>query len=200
MNSIEDIFPAVWARKRPIALSALLLGFVLAVFSITGYFRPSSEASALRRSVMNTAGGEWHKKIAVRVGFFTTGLIRFGSQFFNVPGEARAVIDSVRGGEFGIYICRQEPTSFNRGAVFAAADKSMKARGWIRVVGVVHDEQLVAVYMPRKAISTSNVSCCVMVLHEEKLILASAHGNLEPLLHIAENRLNLSDVPQHLAL
>jgi hypothetical protein len=62
MNSIEDIFPAVWARKRPIALSALLLGFVLAVFSITGYFRLSSEASALRRSVMNSAGGEWHKK------------------------------------------------------------------------------------------------------------------------------------------
>ena len=149
---------------------------------------------------MNTAGGEWHKKITVHVGFFTTGLIRFGSQFFNVPPEARAAIDSVRGGEVGIYTCRQEPASFDRGAIFAAADKSMKAHGWARVVGVAQNNQLVAVYMPRKTISTSNVRCCVMVLDEQKLILASAHGNLEPLLRVAGDRWNVSEVSQHLAL
>jgi hypothetical protein len=170
-------------------LLALICLPLLGVLGVASYFRLSSDTRALRRSVMSSVAGQWDTRIAVRIGWLTTRLVRSCSQFIQLPPEPRAAMDAIRGVEVGVYELRNQPQTSDYSAVLAAADKTMMLRGWDRVVGVLEGEQCVAVYVPRKRFSPKRATCCVVVLSERNLVLVSARGNLEPLLDLASKRL-----------
>jgi hypothetical protein len=188
MNSIEPLKPAFRFRRRYLALLVILCVPLFCAIGVAGYFRLSSETKALRKTVMSSVPGQWDKRFAVHVGGFTMGLVRFGSRFANLPPEPRAALEALHGAEVGIYRLHENPVSIAPTAIFMAADKAMKARGWERIVGVAQADQLVAVYIPLKGISPGRMACCVVVLHERDLVVASAHGNLGPLLQITEKK------------
>jgi hypothetical protein len=169
---------------------ALCLSLAGAV-GIAGFFRLSSATQALRSSVMQSVPGQWDKRFAVHVGGATLALARFGSRFFNLPPEPKAALGALNGAEVGVYELQNAPSALDYAALFTAADKSMSRRGWERIVGVVQGRQFVAVYMPRDLRTLKRMACCVVVLNEQKLVVASARGNLEPLLGLATQRLAL---------
>jgi hypothetical protein len=171
----------------------------LSVIGVTSYFRLSSETNVLRESVMRSADGRWQKRIAVNLGWLTTGLVRAGSHLFKMPAEPRAALDSIRGVEVGVYHLAERRSRGDRAGAMACADKAMRARGWDRVVGVLEDNDVVALYMPRKPGWTGTVKCCVMVLNGQELVVASVRGNPEPLLALAADRAHLSEKLQRLA-
>ena len=190
--------PPVIAAPRRLRLRLRTGYFVLALvlclpllcaIGIVGYFRLSSPTQALRSSVMESVPGQWNKRFAVHVGGITTGLVRFGSDFFKLPPEPKAALAAIRGAEVGVYRLRNAPSVLDYSAMFAAADKSMKLRGWERIVGVAQGGQFVAVYMPRDLRTLKRMACCVVVLNDQDLVVASASGNLEPLLELATQRL-----------
>src|SRR5260221_3706970 len=76
---------------------------VLLVIGVLSFFQLSGETSALRASALETLPRTWNSKVAVHVGFFTTGLVRFGSRFFKLPPEAQAGIASLPGSEVNVY-------------------------------------------------------------------------------------------------
>ena len=172
-----------------VVLAGTLLFLGCCALGIVSMFHLGSEATALRRTVMGSVPGLWDKTIALRVGGVTTALVRGGSRFFHMPAEPRAALDSLRGAEVGVYRLREQPGRVECGPILAQADKAMAARGWARVVGVVQEHQLVAVYMPKKGVSARRMKCCVAVLNERDLVVVSARGNLEPLLAIAQKHL-----------
>jgi hypothetical protein len=49
------------------------------------------------------------------------------------------------------------------------------------------------VYMPRNFRTVKRMGCCVAVLNEQDLVVASARGNLGPLLELATQRLQEHD-------
>jgi hypothetical protein len=57
----------------------------------------------------------------------------------------------------------------------------------------------VAVYVPRKGLTTSRVKCCVLVLNGRDLVVVRASGNLDPLLEIAGKNFDLKEAT-HFAL
>ncbi|HEY5914011.1 MAG TPA: hypothetical protein VJA21_25765, partial [Verrucomicrobiae bacterium] len=145
--------------------------------------------AALRASVMSAVPGPWDKTVALRVGGFTTALIRAGSRLFEMPPEPRAAIDAVHGAEVGVYKLQHDATTTDFRALFASADRAMKSRGWDRIVGVAEEGQFVAVYFPHRKVSLRGIKCCVVVFHGRDLVVASASGNAEPLLKLAETHL-----------
>ena len=178
--------PPIFAfRVRDIVLGSMMIGFALVVVGIVSVFRLSPEGAILRESVLAEANCPWSKKIALHVGMLTTGLVRVGSHFFKMPAEPQAALDAIRGGEVGI---------------LARADKAMSARRWVRVVGVSREDELVAVYVPRRNFSTARAKCCVLVLNGRDLVVAGASGNLEPLVKIVDQHLDLARVGQNFAL
>jgi len=181
-------------------LGGVLVGFVLAVVGVTGYFRLSSEGTILRESAMSCVSGTWDKKIALHVGMLTTGLVRAGSHLFRLAPEPRAAFDTLRGAEVGLYKLQEGAGWVDHQAILARADRAMSARRWDRAVGVSRENELVAVYFPRRGLSTERMKCCVLVLQGRDLIVAGASGNLEPLLAIATKHLDLKDATQHFAL
>jgi hypothetical protein len=187
-------------RVRDIVLVTILAGLLIVIIGVTSYFRLSSEASILRESAMAGVEGTWSKKIALNVGFLTTGVVRAGSHLFKLAPEPRAAFDSIRGAEVGIYKLQGTAGWVDSGAILARADKAMSARRWDRVVAVSHENELVAVYVPRRGLSSERLRCCVLVLEGGNLIVAGASGNLEPLLQIAGKHVDFGQVGQHFAI
>jgi hypothetical protein len=174
-------------RKRHIVVLVVLLLLAWCYVGVTGYFRLSSETRALRESLMSSVAGHWDKRLAVNVGSWTVGLARLGLSFVRLPPEAQAAIDSVRGADVGVYRLRQAPGRVDSAAAFRAADEAMAARGWDRIVGVAKASELVGIYTPR---SGCGFKCCLMVLHEQDLVVASVRGDPRPLLKLATRRLD----------
>lgn len=189
LDSPPQIKPASHLRVGHVVLMGLPLVFLLGVVGVTGYFRLGSDTAALRESVMAPSSGQWHRKIAVHVGWFTTSLVRFGSRWLKLEAEPRAALESLHGVEVGVYELEPDGAPYRFNAALARADKAMLRRGWERIVGVSQEQQLVAVYLPHRALSTHNIKCCVLVFNGHDLVVASVRGNLEPLMAIAEKHL-----------
>ena len=188
-------YPGVAMQPSPrvqagfIVLGVIVLFLAICALGVVGMFQLSSESTILRQTMMSSVAGTWDKKIAIRVGGLTTALVRGGSRFFKIPPEPRAALDAVHGAEVGVYNLREDPGYVERGALLTRADKAMAARGWDRIVGVVHEHDLVMVYMPHKKASLHNLRCCVAVFSGRDLVVVSARGNLEPLMELAQKHL-----------
>jgi len=169
------------SRFQTAAVLALLL------VSMTGCFRVSSDVGALRDSVIKSAGAQWDQQIEFGVGAMTLTAARAGLAFVDLDPEARATLQAARGAEVGVYKRRGAQGEFRGGTILRAADQAMTERGWDRIVGVTNGRELVAVYAPQAVRSTRNLKVCVLVLDPQELVVASARGNLEPLMEIAFN-------------
>ncbi len=173
-------------------LGALLLSLAFAVFGITGYFRLSSTTQTLRDSLLASLPGQCHKKLALRVGFCTTALVRIVAQVLKLEPEAKAALQSVRGAEFGLYQLDGVAAGTQRGWILTQADKAMLRCGWQRAIGVINEHEMVAIYVPGKGLSTRNVKCALVVLQDRQLIVAGVRGNLKPLAEIVARRFELA--------
>ena len=171
-------------------VAVMLLVFVTAVFGVVSYFRLSSEASALRDALLSSSSDTWHPKITLNIGGVTTGLARMGLRFVNLPPEARAAANAVRGVEVGVYELEDEQRHDNPSQVIARADKAMGAQGWMRAVGVIERDQLVAVYVPAKGLKAGRVKCCVLVVDKRELVVASVRADAKPLMELVTGRLH----------
>jgi hypothetical protein len=204
-ETLQTIPPVIGkgAQRLPtgyIVVSSLLAVFVLSLVGVTGYFRLSSDTAVLRQSLLSSVRGTWDKKIALRIGFFTTSALKLAASFFNLPPEPRAALSAVRGAEVGVYRLLDRSAPVDRRAMLGQADRVMFARGWERLVGVVQEGRLVAVYLPRGGVSARRVKCCVLVFNGSDLVVASAHANVEPLLALAEKHVDWRRAEQALAV
>jgi len=193
MNPTNPTRPSL----RPLHIVALTGLFLLiaGVVGVAGYFRLSSETTLLRQSVMKSVPGPWDKRFAARLGSLTLCAVRLGAHWAHLPSEARAGLAALRGVDVGVYQLQREPGAPDCGAVFQAADEVMTRRGWERVLGVAQPTGVVGIYLPRKGVSCSAMRCCLLVLEERNLVVASARGNLEPLLAMAQQHIEQSGMP-----
>lgn len=160
----------------------LTSGLIVAVaLGVTSYFRLSSDTRALRDGLIESSGVDWHQKIALNVGGLTLGVARGGLSLVHLDERARAALQTVHGVEVGIYELSAAEETPDRNAMLVAADKAMRARGWERVVGVMAESELVAVYVPEKNTTLQRLNCCVMVFDGRQMVLASARTNPQPL-------------------
>jgi hypothetical protein len=176
-------------RAWHFVIGTLLVALLLGGFVVWRFFHLGSETETLRASLIQATHARCEKRIALHVGMFSTALVRAGSRFLTMPPEPRAALEAVRSVEFGVYQLQDELTQIKAGAVLASTDKAMATRGWERCVGVVHEHQIVAVYVPKHAIGSRDLKCCLLVLESRNLVVLSATGKLEPLITLAQSKL-----------
>lgn len=177
---------------RPIALLFLPL---LVVFG-SGCFRVSRDTAVLRDAVIENSSGSWDEKIEFGVGRLTFAAAQFGSRYVDLPDEARVVLGAASAGEVGVYECHGARTADDRAKMLTEADEKLAKRGWDRLVGVMQDDQLVAVYVPSDVKSLRSMKVCVLVLNGSQLVCASARASIEPLLGLALEKAELQLPPR----
>jgi len=180
-------------------LAAPLLLLVLLAAGVASCFRLGSDARTLRNELIKSSGVEWRQQIALNAGRLTLGAVRAGLSCARLDPGARAALQSIRTAGVGVYQLPSGTPPPDRAAMLAAADSTMTARGWERVVGVMDGQDLVTVYLPGKNVSVQRLKCCVMVFDGEEMVLVSAQGNLEPLLKYALDQPGLCAQARRLA-
>jgi hypothetical protein len=173
-----------------LSLPCLALGGI--IFGVASYFRLSSDTRALREGLIKASGVEWRQQLGLNIGGFTFGAARAGLAFVPLDPEARAALSTVRGAEVGLYQMTSGRTQPDSAAMLIIADQVLSDRGWERVVGVLHEEQLVGVYLPANSISAGHVKSCVMVFDGRQMVLVRANANLEPLLDFVRSQTDVS--------
>lgn len=171
-----------------ILLAAVLLSLALLTSTVAGYFGVSRDAGTLRKSLMESAAGDWERKIEVNIGAFALNLARAVLAFVDLDPDVRAALRAVRGAEVGVYELRNHAKHRDHAAMLLAADEAMSARGWDRIVGVADRDELVAVYLPAQIGSPRDVMVCVVVLDDDQLVVASVRSDVEPLIELAFRR------------
>src|SRR5262245_30811997 len=125
-----------------------ICGALLLLITTTGCFRVSSETQALRDAVLDSGFARADEKIEVGVGFFTLGLAKLVTHYVDdIPPEARTALSSLKQAECAVYEVHERRESL--ASILIEADKAMESHGCERLVGVIKDRQLVAVYVPR---------------------------------------------------
>jgi len=162
-----------------------LLLLVLLAAGVASFFHLGSDARALRNGLIKSSGVEWRQRIVVNAGHLTLGAVRAGLSCVKLDPAVRAALQSVRTAGVGVYQLPSGAPRPDRAAMLAAADSTMTARGWERVVGVMDSKDLVAVYLQGKNVSVHRLKCCVMVFDGKEMVLVSAQCNPEPLLTYA---------------
>jgi hypothetical protein len=160
--------------------------FGLLLLTATGCFRVSSETRALRDAALDNGLKGADEKIELALGRLTFSAANFGLSFVqsqDIPPEARMLLNSVKGAEVSVH-------QFDRGSgdlskILAAADRALEKRGCERLVGVINDRNLVAVYVPRKMRSAKDIRFSVLILNDENLVCASARGDVRAILDFA---------------
>src|SRR6266566_2655402 len=161
------------------------LAVALVSIGLTGCFKVSTDAGALRDSVMKAAHAEREERIEIGIGALTLNLARAGLAFVDLEPEARTMLHAVRSAEVGVYKLRSGHQQLNLAAMLSAADKTLAGRGWDRVVGVMDRRELVAIYVPGQVRSARSVKVCLIAVNGQELVVASARSNLEPLMELA---------------
>jgi|KBSSwiStaDraftv2_1062776.scaffolds.fasta_scaffold532002_2 hypothetical protein len=165
---------------------ARFLSFFAAVtvlFFGTGCFRVSSDTRALRDAALDAGFTRADEKIEIGVGFFTVGLARLASKYVDIPDEARTALSSLKQAECAVYEVHQRRESL--ASILRDADKAMEHRACDRLVGVIHENQLVAVYVPHDMNSAHDVKASVLVLNGKQLVCATARADARDLVQLA---------------
>ena len=166
-------------------LLSICTAFLLLLTS-TGCFRVSSQTQALRDAALDSGFARADEKIEIGVGFFTVGLAKLATHYIDIPPEARTALSSLKQAECAVYEVHQRRESL--ASILMEADKAMESRGCERLVGVIHEGQLVAVYVPRDMNSAQDVKASVLVLNRNQLVCVTARANASDLVRLALNK------------
>jgi hypothetical protein len=148
----------------------------------------------LRDSVLrNSPSAEWEKQVELGVGRITLAVAQIGgavaSRYVDIPPEARIILNSAKGVNASVYQLRGgDLKGMQPQKVLAQADKNMEKRGWYRLVGVVSERELVAVYVPEGADLARDAEVAVLVLNNRDLVCAGARTDIRPLYKLAMDK------------
>jgi hypothetical protein len=178
--------PAQPTSQRPLRQGPTLIVLGLLSLLATGCFKPGSSVQALRDSLQQATGEAWMSEVELGVGALTLGLARAGGAVLDLPPEARAVLQSVRNADVGVYRLRYPDRVVSGAAVLSAGDRALAPQGWDRLVGVIDGRhKTVAIYVANEPEWTRRIKLCVVVIDGPQMVIVSARGNPEPLLELA---------------
>jgi hypothetical protein len=169
--------------------STRLLTLSLSTFLVltsTGCFRVSSDTQALRDAALESGFAQADQKIEIGVGFFTVGLAKLATKYVDIPPEARTALGALREAECAVYEVRRRRESF--ATILKEADAAMDRRGCYRLVGVINEKEMVAVYVPRDMDSARDVKASVLVLNRKQLVCVTARADAQDLIQLAMNK------------
>jgi hypothetical protein len=178
-----------WFIRWVCIISLFLIGLaVLAMAGIASYFHLTSSTRALRGAVMDSVDGRWHRHFAINVGGGTLALARLVTSFVRLPPDARIALRCLDNADVGVYELEDTISAPDYALLLSTADKSMRTKGWERIVGVIDGRQFVAVYAPHNN-RGKDISCSVVVLDDRNLVVVSARGDTGPMMELVQRHL-----------
>ncbi|MEN9677113.1 MAG: hypothetical protein RIS76_3009 [Verrucomicrobiota bacterium] len=136
-----------------------------------------------------------NRQAELRLGWLPLTVVRQGLRWVDLDPEVRLALDSIRSVEAGVYASDDEGPADVAG-LMAAGDGALRPLGWDRIVGVVHEGDLVGVYSHANPGDPEDLRLCVLVRHEGRLVLAAIRCRAGPLLAMLETAVRPARPPR----
>lgn len=149
----------------------------------------NGQTRALRSAVIQGHAQDWERTIAFHVGGVAVPVIKTGLRFVDLPEEARLGVSAFEAAEVSIHKGFRSPDPSDLGEILERADFALARRGWNRVVGVVQEKCMVAIYVPNKLRKGGPISVSVLVLNDRDLVVGSIKGNPRPIVELIQKKL-----------
>ncbi len=166
-----------------VGLSAVVVAAV-AINTVT----LNRDARLMRNEIVAAIDSPTRTQIQLTIGPAVVACVRVGLAFCDhVPPEARLALKAVNAASVGVYklSSRSRPGEFPGAKLFAMSDRLMNRRGWMRVVGVNHEDESVLIYMPSNTRDHGLQRVCVAVCKRDQLVIVSASGTTDSLVELA---------------
>jgi hypothetical protein len=170
--------PAPVRRRRlwPWILAILVTPVVFVAALAASVLTLHRDATVLRREVMAATQTGWNTKVQLSLGRVSFWALRqclaFVPDSHHQIGEARAALQTVKAVSVGVYQPTDRSATWSRATLFNETDRTMRDRGWTRLVGVVEKSQNVLIYVPTDGTDFSQV--CLTVVTGRELVVVSA--------------------------
>lgn len=197
--------PSAPVRRRrrlwPWLLAIFVTPFVFVAALAVSVLTLNRDAAVLRSEVMAATQTEWNTKVQLSIGRASFWTLRHCLAFLpdekkNIS-EARAALRAVKAVSVGVYQPKDRSSAWSRDMLFNATDRTMRDRGWTRLVGVADRKENVLIYLPSADADFSQV--CLAVVTGRELVVVSATLNPDALADLiaqqAEKHLPRSLVP-----
>lgn len=197
--------PSAPVRRRrrlwPWLLAIFVTPFVFVAALAVSVLTLNRDAAVLRSEVMAATQTEWNTKVQLSIGRASFWTLRHCLAFLpdekkNIS-EARAALQAVKAVSVGVYQPKDRSSAWSRDMLFNATDRTMRDRGWTRLVGVADRKENVLIYLPSADADFSQV--CLAVVTGRELVVVSATLNPDALADLiaqqAEKHLPRSLVP-----
>lgn len=191
----DPVLPA----RRPrswIAWSLVLTAIALpslVIWSIVSCFGLDSDAAALRDAVIGSDRDVLLPKVELRLGWVPLALIRMGLRPSGLEPEVRWALESVRSVEVGVYASGGGEELGEAKGPLAASDAALRPLHWDRTVGVVHEGAVVGVYSRENKRDLDALHFCVLVRHQNCLVVAAVRCRAQPLVELAQEVVRRDD-------
>ncbi|MBL9139204.1 MAG: hypothetical protein JNK85_25270 [Verrucomicrobiales bacterium] len=173
--------PAAVRRRhvwRWIALGVLGV-FMAGAVTVYQSFRASDETRLVRQTILEVQPGGWSKQMEFGVGRLPVAAAQWVLRFVPMDPAARTAVQSLRRADVAIYQRLAQSAAGDSADLALRAREALARRGWEPVVAVGEAHESVLVLMPKAASSLRRFNVCVMVLDEQRLVVASVGANLE---------------------
>lgn len=194
MTTTLSSVPATAPRRSPwraifvwFACVSVVSMLVAVPYALVNSLRLERETARLRDAVTGAfsdgmADG-WSKRVEVRVGSCTFGLVRWVAQFTDLPVEARQALRAARSASVGVYQWRgADLDALRRRMADGSTAIRVGGRDWTRVVCVRDGDESVVVLTPlTDADEPDTLELCVVVLAEGELVVVNVEVDPLPL-------------------
>ncbi|GEM_PF-2202852 len=175
--------------KLLLVLMMLGLALVVSVGAMVYLsIRPTSSFRDVQDIVLNELPQKPNMRISVRAPSVIVSLARFGLSFVDdIDDEARLAMESIRGGQVGVYQLPQPVSQANKVRIMSRVDAALSKNKWSRSGAVVERDEMVLVYAPDNLDDPGDLEVLTLVLSNNELVLVSAKGDLRPVYQIAQS-------------
>jgi len=165
-------------------------------YMVVSSLRLERDTVRLRDAVTGAfSGGDatdgWSRRIEVRLGGCTFGLMRLVTRFMDLPDEARHALRAARSASVGVYQWHGADVEATR-RMMAGGSGSVHVGGrkWTRVVSVRDGDESVVVLTPATDDAEADtLELCVVVLAEGELVVVSVEVDPQPLSDLVQPHL-----------
>lgn len=169
---------------------ALLISGVVAGAAMLRSFRSSAEFGGLHRELIKHLDVSRDSDVEVALPAWALALGRVGASMADLDPEVTTALATLQSGQIGVYGLAERPTREAALGMLKLADARLLERGnWSRIVTVLDEGQLVAIYsLDEGQRSQNSIKVFLIVLDDRELVIAAARGCPRPLFELVSTR------------
>jgi len=168
----------------------LVIAGLVAGVAVLRSLRQPIQTSELRSDLLNCLAVSRTTDVEITLPGWVTTLARVGASVSHIDPQLNAALQTLHSGQIGAYELAECPSRSEVLDMLSVADAKLGTEGWTRLVTVLENDEMIAVYALDSSLCAGKpIEVFVVVMDHCDLVMVAASGYAEPLFELAASEL-----------